>query len=282
MGSVLITLDCLRKNVGGRKLKVMKVKDKMGNLTGFDPSQHDVKGTKFFDRLTGGADAVEGLLEPERNENAATTAGTYSGSKSVSASPVVRRASAAAAKRRSKNYADKGDSYDGAYGLSAEVRAKMDAKYDYELEEVIQEWIEDTLGIEFDAPFAEELQSGVILCRLMNEVEGKQKRISEKKISKSSGKFMQMENINLFLTACREFGLPESGMFSTVDLHEQKNMMAVLTTLDGVRRGVGGRKMAISRKKHVGSAFDPSIVDHKSSGKLDKIVRLQTIEGEQI
>ena len=34
----------------------------------------------------------------------------------------------------------------GAYGLSAELKRKQDAKYDHRLESLIREWIEETLG----------------------------------------------------------------------------------------------------------------------------------------
>ena len=153
------SLNALRKKLGGRKLRVKDPKEKMGNLTRFDASIHDVKGTKHFDRNTGGADAGAGLLERDASADEPF-------------SPSVRRASQNSAKRRSRKFVSRAEGYDGSYGLSAEVRAKLDAKYDYELEEVIQEWIEDTLGIEFEDPFAETLQSGVILCQLMNEIEG--------------------------------------------------------------------------------------------------------------
>jgi len=268
MGQVLTTLNALRKKVGGRKLKVKDPKEKMGNLTGFDASIHDVKGTKHFDRNTGGADAGAGLLERDASADEPF-------------SPSVRRASQNSAKRRSRKFVSRAEGYDGSYGLSAEVRAKLDAKYDYELEEVIQEWIEDTLGIEFEDPFAETLQSGVILCQLMNEIEGKHKRIPAKKISKKSQKFSQMGNINLFLGACRQFGLSEHSMFSTVDLIEMKNMMAVLVTLDALRRGgTGGRKEPI-REKQFASQFDPSIRKHKGTARMDKINRNITYNDEE-
>lgn len=271
MGAVLITLNAMRKKTGGRKLKVKDVKSKMGNLTGFNPSTHKIASTKRFDRLTGGADASSGLLEADRSTD------------TLNSTPeVVRRASRNSAKRRSRKFASDKDGYDGSYGLSAEVRAKLDAKYDYELETVIQEWIEDTLGIEFEDAFAETLQSGVVLCQLMNEIDGKQKRIKAKQISKSSQKFAQMGNINLFLQACREFGLSEHSMFSTVDLHEQKNMMAVLITLDALRRGgTGGRKEAVNAKKHFASQYDPSIRVQKGTGRLDAINRNVTYDADQ-
>jgi len=254
LGAVLITLDSLRKHTGGRTEKVKDLKDRMGGVGGFDISNRKIESEKRFDAVTGGADAVTGKLE--RN-------GTVSAK--------VRRASAASAARmKGAEYADKDSGYDGSFGLSAEVRAKMDAKYDYELEEVIQEWIESITGQAFTQAFADELQSGIVLCNLMNALPGKHKKINKSKISKSKQKFSQMGNINFFIKAAREFGVTEHSMFGTVDLHEQKNMMAVLVTLDQIRRGCGGRKMAI-KKQEMASQYDPSIRVQKGSTRADKI-----------
>jgi hypothetical protein len=252
LGAVLTTLDALRKGKGGRKEKVKNLKDRMGGVGGFDISNNKIASEKRFDAVTGGADAVTGKLE--RN----TT---------ISA---VRRASMASGARVKSKYADKDSGYDGSFGFSGEVRAKMDAKYDYELEEVIQEWIEDVTGKAFTKAFADELHSGIVLCNLMNALPGKHKKIPKSKMSKSKQKFSQMGNINFFIKAARQFGLTEHSVFSTVDLHEQKNMMAVLVTLDSIRRGCGGRKMAI-KKQQMASQYDPSIRVQKGSTRADKI-----------
>jgi len=258
--AVLITLDALRKHRGGRKMKVKSSKDRMGGCGGFDISNKKIKSTGRFDQISGGADATAGRLERDKGN-------TTSFAKSA-----VQKASAASGQRRSteREYADKEEGYDGSFGLSAEVRAKMDAKYDYELEEVVQEWIEGIVGEPFEASFADSLQNGVILCNLINAIPGKQKKIPRKKISHKSQKFSQMGNINLFLLAARQWGLSEHSLFTTVDLHEQKNMMSVLVCLDSIRRGAGGRKMGI-HKQEMASAFDNSIRVQKGSARLDNI-----------
>ena len=70
-------------------------------------------------------------------------------------------------------------------------------------------------------------------------------------------------------------------MFSTVDLIEMKNMMAVLVTLDALRRGgTGGRKEPI-REKQFASQFDPSIRKHKGTARMDKINRNITYNDEE-
>ena len=47
---------------------------------------------------------------------------------------------------------------------------------------------------------------------------------------------MQMENINSFLTAAKQLGVPQADMFMTVDLYEEKNMNQVLQTLVSLGR----------------------------------------------
>lgn len=43
--------------------------------------------------------------------------------------------------------------------------------------------------------------------------------------------FVQMENINAFLVACKRIGVPDTDLFMTVDLFEAKNMPQVIQTL---------------------------------------------------
>ena len=43
--------------------------------------------------------------------------------------------------------------------------------------------------------------------------------------------FIQMENINAFLIACKQLGIPPTDLFMTVDLFEAKNMGAVIDCL---------------------------------------------------
>lgn len=47
-------------------------------------------------------------------------------------------------------------------------------------------------------------------------------------VNTTRGPFPEMENISAFLAACRTVGVAEHSLFDTQDLHEKKNMEAVL------------------------------------------------------
>jgi len=49
-----------------------------------------------------------------------------------------------------------------------------------------------------------------------------------------------MENINKFLKALINFGFKSQDTFQTVDLYEQKNMVAVIDTILMLKRKTGG------------------------------------------
>merc|ERR1711870_63085 len=70
------------------------------------------------------------------------------------------------------------------------------------------------------------LKSGVVLCNLANQV----KPGSIAKINSSTMPFKQMENIKYFMDFARRVGVPESSMFGTPDLYEDKNMGGGLCT----------------------------------------------------
>jgi hypothetical protein len=56
------------------------------------------------------------------------------------------------------------------------------------------------------------------------------------KINKQKMPFTKMENINAYLNACQTWGMKSSDCFQTVDLFEQKNMVAVVTNLLALKR----------------------------------------------
>jgi hypothetical protein len=60
-----------------------------------------------------------------------------------------------------------------------------------------------------------------VLCDLINALEPN----SVKKVHKNTSMaFKQMENINSFLIAAEQYGVPASDSFQTVDLYEAKHM----------------------------------------------------------
>jgi hypothetical protein len=70
------------------------------------------------------------------------------------------------------------------------------------------------------------------LCSLANAIQPG----AVSKVNKQKMPFMKMENINAYLTACQNWGLKSSDCFQTVDLFEQKNMVAVVTNILAVKR----------------------------------------------
>jgi hypothetical protein len=112
--------------------------------------------------------------------------------------------------------------------MDKDLKDKADAKYDPELENQVTGWIEACTGeAKGGASFAEWLKDGKILCKLINAI----KPGSVKKVNESTLPFKQMENIKFFTDAARTLGVPESSMFGTPDLYEEKNLGAVVSSL---------------------------------------------------
>jgi len=80
------------------------------------------------------------------------------------------------------------------------------------------------------ATLADALHDSIALCQLINVI--RPNAIAEFHYdAESIPDFMAMENIGLFVEACRESGVPESALFHTIDLFEEKDINQVLTCL---------------------------------------------------
>lgn len=264
MGSVLITLDILRRGIRGRteaveRTKMTSHRDNSVNKFTAVVCDANLRGDyatqKVSKRTAWGEDSAAKPAPSEKTKPAPAPAKKINTTKDT----------LKAIKVEEPTYTS-GPSNDGSYGLSAELKRKLDLKYDTELEDVIVAWIEEVNGEALKGSFHESLKSGVVLCRLINNLHPK----TVTKVNKSSMQFKQMENINKFLNGCRKRGVPEHCMFSTADLFEAKNMGNVLTLLDALRRGVGGRTESVERKK-VTSHYDSGMIKHKGETRLDKI-----------
>ncbi|KAK5849701.1 hypothetical protein PBY51_014014 [Eleginops maclovinus] len=123
-----------------------------------------------------------------------------------------------------------------SYGLSREVQAKIEQKYDTELEQRLVDWIVAQCGGNMERPqsgrenFQKWLMDGTILCRLINSLYPRGKE-PIKKIPETQMAFKQMEKISQFLQAAEAYGVSTTDIFQTVDLWEGKDMAAVQRTL---------------------------------------------------
>mmetsp|Transcript_7732 Transcript_7732/g.28988 ORF Transcript_7732/g.28988 Transcript_7732/m.28988 type:complete len:325 (-) Transcript_7732:112-1086(-) len=97
----------------------------------------------------------------------------------------------------------------------------------------VMDWIETVTGTKFDKKnMHESLKNGIILCELANKVSpGIIKGVKNSKI-----KFMQMENVTLFIQALRKLGVSEHDNFSTIDLYEGKDLNQVLNAIEAFSR----------------------------------------------
>jgi len=112
-----------------------------------------------------------------------------------------------------------------AMGLDRDLAAKKDASYDHALVCEVVAWIESISGE--TCPGSEKgqaqswLKSGQVLCRLVNKVQpGKIASINT-----MATPFKERENITYFQGAMRDMGVPESQLFGTDDLYDDKNIM---------------------------------------------------------
>jgi hypothetical protein len=114
--------------------------------------------------------------------------------------------------------------------LDEDLKRIRDAKYDHGLESEVCGWIGEIIGRRKgpNESAATWMKSGDVLCTLMNSI--RPGTIKKYNVNTTS-KFKQMENITLFLRACREVGMLEKDLFSTVDLFEAKDMNAVILSL---------------------------------------------------
>lgn len=137
-----------------------------------------------------------------------------------------------------KKIANKGSiviRHDGVqlYGLDAELEKKARQKRDTEFEKKILNWVQDVAG----EPRTEEniddaLISGVLLCKMMNKIEpGCIPKIDTRDIP-----LVHVENINKYLKACWNLGVPSSDMFVTSDLFQRRGLLQVVQNLHSVAR----------------------------------------------
>ncbi|CAF0856617.1 unnamed protein product [Didymodactylos carnosus] len=118
--------------------------------------------------------------------------------------------------------------------LDREVQWKISQKRDPEIEKQAQDWIEAVVGEKFPtgSSFGEALKDGIILCKLMNVL----KPGSVTKMHTTGGPIKLRENIGLFQTAARAYGLDPSEVFQAVDLFDQQNLQQVALCVHALGR----------------------------------------------
>lgn len=140
------------------------------------------------------------------------------------------------------------------FGLDAELRAKMDAKFNPQEAQQALNWIAQLAGMHLGNDFHAGLKDGVALCKAAQTISPG----SCGKINMGKMPFVQRENIVSFLAFCKGFGLKEHDVFVTQDLFEGDNLGVVVDSIFalggvcaarnlrnipplGARRAIGGQ-----------------------------------------
>eukprot|EP01117_Protostelium_nocturnum_P007699 TRINITY_DN2764_c0_g2_i3.p1 TRINITY_DN2764_c0_g2~~TRINITY_DN2764_c0_g2_i3.p1 ORF type:complete len:968 (-),score=371.61 TRINITY_DN2764_c0_g2_i3:39-2822(-) len=123
----------------------------------------------------------------------------------------------------------------------------MQAKRDPEFEKNLLKWVEEVVGEKATHPedFGESLKTGTMLCKLINVVAP----ASVKKVDMRNIALVHVENINAYLKACWNIGLPSSELFITSDLYGKKGIPQVVQNVFGVA------KLAQSKPTWTGPLF---------------------------
>jgi len=122
-------------------------------------------------------------------------------------------------------------------GLNQSLSVRKIQRYDKKLEKEMRNWIAEQLPKMSDQILNEEkdlkqiLQSGVILCHLINSIQPD----TVTNISILKTPFKQMENISLYIKGCTKLGLPQTALFTTLDLYEGNDMSTVLANVQYLR-----------------------------------------------
>uniref|UniRef100_A0A803SSR2 Calponin-homology (CH) domain-containing protein n=1 Tax=Anolis carolinensis TaxID=28377 RepID=A0A803SSR2_ANOCA len=114
-----------------------------------------------------------------------------------------------------------------SFGLSRDVQAKIEKKYDDELEERLVEWVVAQCGADVGRPaergrlgFQVWLKNGIVLGKLVNSLYPSGSKPVKIPDSPPSMVFKQMEQISQFLKAAEDYGVVKTDIFQTVDLFE--------------------------------------------------------------
>ncbi|KAM5320100.1 uncharacterized protein AAES06_019490 isoform 3-T3 [Glossophaga mutica] len=124
-----------------------------------------------------------------------------------------------------------------AYSADADLKNRMQSKYDPESEEELRLWIKGLTGTSIGPNFQEDLKDGVTLCTLMNKLQPD----SVVGIQVSLQKFCQRDNLSKFIKAMKSYGVEREDLFEPNDLYENKNMSQVQVSLLALKRMAKGK-----------------------------------------
>jgi len=117
---------------------------------------------------------------------------------------------------------------DYSYGLDAEIKQKLAAKFDANKAAQAVAWLESVTSVAANgAGFQDYLKNGQVLCKAVNAI----KPNSVRSINTMKAPFKERENIANYLSACKELGAKSTDLFMTQDLYEGSNLGVVVDNI---------------------------------------------------
>ncbi len=108
-----------------------------------------------------------------------------------------------------------------SYGMSANIKKKLDGKRDHDQECEMLRFIRDMTHEEMDMEHPENLKDGKVLCKLINGLLDASRQV---KYDPGNSTFKMRANVESFIEGCKKFGLKEQELFQVNDLFEAKNV----------------------------------------------------------
>jgi len=119
-----------------------------------------------------------------------------------------------------------------------------------ENEQQVKQWVERVARVTFiDTEWWNELKNGKILCGLMEALNPG----SIPCVYDSNAEFLVRRNIQFFLNAAEEFGVPRTGLFSVSDLRNGENIPFVIQTIHDLSTIPHDRKIQRARRQIITS-----------------------------
>lgn len=126
---------------------------------------------------------------------------------------------------------------DANTNLDQDLKQSRSAKYaNVQLQADVKAWLGLIFGesnVKYDDLMVY-LKDGTKLCEIINTVWG----MGTIKYKTSTMAFVQMENIDKFLTFCKSNGIQQDELFQTVDLYEQRDPYQVIMAIQAVSRTI--------------------------------------------
>ncbi|KAK3391864.1 hypothetical protein B0T20DRAFT_67685 [Sordaria brevicollis] len=148
--------------------------------------------------------------------------------------------------------------------LDKDLRKLRAEKYTPQAAGEAKSWIESVLGEKLPQPdLLDALKDGVSLCKLVNKVLPP----PGVKFKQSAMPFVQMENISIFLRACKAppLNLLEHDVFLTVDLYERKDPAQVLQCIGAFSRAANAANPS-AIPTVIGPKVSKSVISPQATG----------------